>query len=434
MEKNIMKRRWSISLIFFCFLLIQQYDVLMVDLLRFRVENVFNAEILGSENILYLFVIIAVVSFFIWGISLDRHSRRNLLALGGVLWWASTWLTGLAPTFETFFISYLVGLLSPGCMTGIYALVGDYFSPRNRGKIFGLLQTAQPFAYMVVLMYCQNLFSMVSWRVFLIVSGVFGLTLSLVIILFVREPKRGLREPALVGIRISGEYLFDWEIAGDIAKKPSFILLCGMSLFSVLPWTGFSLWVSTFLHINENLITDSIYPIIFPTMIALILGNALGGFLGDWFFRQKKRGRVVTNITVMALALLTSITAFLISGLNSFSFRVFVSITALLVAMARPNIFAMLYDITLPEIRGTATSMLFISQLVGVGASWMLIRIMGRNFEVWTILFSLTLTSIAVNLLLSIALFRRMPVEIENLRRHMAYRSRLEARLELKDQ
>ena len=93
----------------------------------------------------------------------------------------------------------------------------------------------------------------------------------------------------------------------------------------------------------------------------------------------------------------------------------------------------MLFDITLPEIRATATSMLFISQMVGLGLSWALISAMQKSFDAWIILFSVTLTSILVNLLLSAGLFKRMPVEVENLRRHMAYRSQLEARLEARN-
>ena len=430
MDQKILKRRWLIILIFFCFLFVQQFDVLMVDLLRFRVESMFGSTAFSSENSLYLFIFFAILSYLFWGISFDRHSRRNLLVLSGAFWWATSWLTGLAPTFETFIISYLTGLLDFGSMTGVYTLVGDYLSPKSRGKIFGLLQTAQPIAYILVLEYFQDYFSNVNWRTFLIISGIIGITIGLVIFLFVREPKRGQREPALIGIRISGQYFFDWEIARDIAVKPSFLLLCGLSLFSVLPWTGFSLWISTYLHINQNLINESVYLILLPIIIALILGNVLGGILGDSFFRWKKRGRVITNISVMGLALLTSISAFLIGDVESFIFRVLVSITALFIAMGRPNIFAMLYDITLPEIRGTATSMLFISQLVGVGVSWALIRVMRTSCDLWTILFSLTLTSIAANLLLSTGLFQRMPIEIENLRRHMAYRSQLEARLE----
>jgi hypothetical protein len=55
---------------------------------------------------------------------------------------------------------------------------------------------------------------------------------------------------------------------------------------------------------------------------------------------------------------------------------------------------------------------------------------MAQAFDIWVILFSLTFTSIIVNLLLSAGLLKRVPIEIENLRRHMAYRSQLEARLE----
>ncbi len=430
MDQKDFKRRWLILTIFFCFIFLQQFDLLMVESIRSRAGQFFSSTYAFSEAISIVLVSIVAISYLIWGISFDRHSRRNLLVLAAAMWWASSWLNSLAPTIETFGISYLAGLLDFGSITGIYSIVGDLFSPRNRGKIFGLLQAAQPIAFFLVLFYFQDVYVRVSWRAYLLVSGVLGLTLALIILLFVREPKRGLREPALIGIRISGQYLFDWETARDIIGKPSFILLCGLSLFSVMPWMGFSLWTSTLSKTNLGLLDESAYPILFSIIVALILGNALGGFLGDAIFIKKKRGRVITNLSVFTLALVTSISAFLIGDLDSLFVRILVSLTALFIGMGQPNIFAMLFDISLPEIRATATSILFISQWVGIGISWVLVRVMEKAFNIWMILFSLTLTSIIINLLLLAALVKRMPVEIENLRRHMAYRSQLEARLE----
>ena len=210
MERNLVRRRWIYIVIFFCFLFLQQFDGLVVESIRYKVEEIFSSSGMISENLAFLLFLFVGLSYLLWGISFDRHSRRNLLVLAGAIWWATSWLSSLAPTAETFVISYLTGLMDFGSMTGIYSLVGDYFSPRNRGKIFGLLQSAQPIAYFLVLLYFQDLFVQVSWRSYLLVSGVLGLTLALVIYLFVREPKRGLREPALIGIRISGQYLFDW--------------------------------------------------------------------------------------------------------------------------------------------------------------------------------------------------------------------------------
>lgn len=430
MDQMFFRKRWVIFFIFFCFLFLQQFDMLIVESIRQQVDTNFNSAGTFSEIISYLLAIIIAISYLFWGINFDRHSRRNLLVLAGALWWATSWLNSLAPTIETFGISYLAGLMDFGSMTGIYSIVGDLFAPRTRGKIFGLLQAAQPIAYFLVLSYFQGLFIRVNWRSYLLVSGVLGLTLALTIYLFVREPKRGLREPALTGIRISGQYLFDWETARDIVVKPSFLILCGLSLFSVLPWMGFSLWTSALSHTNLGIIDESVYPVFFPMIVALILGNVLGGFLGDAIFLIKKRGRVMTNLSVFSLALLTSISAFVIGDLDKLLVRILISLTALFIGMGRPNVFAMLFDITLPEVRATATSILFISQLFGIGIGWVLVRAMEKTFGIWMIFFSLTLTSIIVNLLLSAGLFKRMPIEIENLRRHMAYRSQLEARLE----
>lgn len=430
MDEKIIKRRWLAVMIFFCFLFIQQFDVLIMGSLRLKIVEVFNSATFNSDLVSILLVFTIMISILFWGFGFDRHSRRNLMLLAGTLWLALSWLTSIAPTFETFAISYLGSWVDYGCIIGIYSLVGDYFTPRNRGKIFGLLQAAQPFSTFIVLLRFQDMFSQINWRYYLLVSGALGLTLGLIIFLFIREPKRGLQEPALRGIQISGQYLFDWEIARDALAKPSLIFLCGASLFSSLPWMAMSLWISSILQESQSIIHNDLYLIVFPVIIALILGHALGGFLGDAFLKQRKRGRVTINIITMAIAFMTSISAFMIGDVSHLSFRILVTAAALFFTMGRPNLIAMLYDIALPEIRGTATAIVFIAQIIGLGAGALLVRVMENYYGPGTILFSLTLTAIFANFLLLSGLYIRMPVDIENLRRHMAYRSQLESRLE----
>lgn len=430
MEKTMLRRRWLILFIFFNFLFIQQFDILLSEPIREKVIDVFGSAFTLSENFIYILLVLVTLSFLIWGINFDKHSRRNLLVLACVFWWATSWLAGLAPTMETFLLSYGSGIMDFGSMVGIYALLGDFFIPRNRGKVFGLMQAVQPFAHYIVLLYFNNLFLTANWRSYLFVLGIVGLTFGLIILLFVKEPKKGLTEPALSGIQISGQYFFDWETARDMAGKPSFIILCGLSLFSILPWTGLSEWISTLLQSNQNLIDISEYALISPIILAVILGNILGGVLGDTLSRWLVRGRVIANIIVLLLAFLTSVTAFLVGDTSKLVFRILISLTALFITMSRPGIFTLLYEITLPEIRGTTTALIFIFQLFGVIIGLVLIRIMEVTFSTWTIFFSLTLSSVMINLLLSTALYRRISLEVENLRRHMAYRSQLESRLE----
>lgn len=427
---KVARKRWVYILIFFCFMMFHHLDIIMLDPMRSEIEAAFNISAGQSQTTLILSLVTAGVFFLLWGYVFDRHSRRNFLVLAGFLWGATSWLTGIAPTFETFALSFSAGTIDNASITGILSLVGDYFSPRDRGKIFGVLFTAQPVAYLVLLVFFSFFFTEISWRTYLFFSGGVGIVLSVIIYLKVREPNRGQSEPALMGMKLSGQYLFDWESARATLLQPGFLMLCGLSLFSVMPLAALYRWVTTCLSMNQGGVSENVYQVLFPILIALILGNPLGGLLGDILFQLKKRARVWVTLAALALALVTSVMMFLAGDMASLSFRIWATLTGLLISMARPNTFAMVFDITLPEIRTMSVSVLMVFQLIGLGLGSLLVKSLGPGLDIHATLFIVTVVSILLSLLLLIGLLSRMPKEIENLRRHMAYRSQLEARLE----
>jgi MFS family permease len=98
-------------------------------------------------------------------------------------------------------------------------------------------------------------------------------------------------------------------------------------------------------------------------------------------------------------------------------------------ALEKPNVIAMVFDTTLPELRSTAMTFMMFCQLIGsmigplaVGA--LIPRIGSGSAILWV-----CVVAWGISLLL-IGLLFLMPKDIENLRKHMAYRSQLEARLE----
>ena len=87
-------------------------------------------------------------------------------------------------------------------------------------------------------------------------------------------------------------------------------------------------------------------------VLVMAAGYFIGGAAGDWAFRRSPRGRLgVCAVGVLLGAVLLPLNVPLAEqGL----FLALLSLTAVFVPFASPNVVATVYDVTLPEVRSTA--------------------------------------------------------------------------------
>jgi len=102
-------------------------------------------------------------------------------------------------------------------------------------------------------------------------------------------------------------------------------------------------------------------------------------------------------------------------------------------ALERPNIIAMVFGITLPELRSIAMAIMMVFQLVGFVLGSSIIRRLIPVIGLGPAILWFCVGAWGISLLLLIGLLWFIPKEIEVLRRQMAYRSRLEGRLQSQD-
>lgn len=93
-----------------------------------------------------------------------------------------------------------------------------------------------------------------------------------------------------------------------------------------------------------------------PAILIIGAGYFLGGVLGDLAYNKFKIGRLDVSLAGIVLgALFLTIT--LATPLEKvFAFRIPLSITYFLIPQASPNIATSVYDVVLPEVCSTATS------------------------------------------------------------------------------
>lgn len=209
----------------------------------------------------------------------------------------------------------------------------------------------------------------IGWRnIFLLTSAV-GVLLSLVIFLFVREPVRGGTEPELAAAAHLAPTRFSWRAAGRLFRKRTLLFLFANSFFGVIPWQVITFWLFRYLEAERGHSQQGILVLMVVVVLVLAAGYPIGGALGDRFFRGNPRGRLM--VSTMGILLGMIFLALAVTGPQdqTLRFQRALGLAALFMPLAGSNAIAMIYDVTVPEVRSTATAVMnFMEQIGSVAA------------------------------------------------------------------
>jgi MFS family permease len=130
-------------------------------------------------------------------------------------------------------------------------LIADYFGPDLRGKVYGILQLAQPLGFLAGLILGQVIAPMIGgWRSVFYITGALGLVVALLIYFGVKEMPRGKAEPEFENLSEMATFRFSWSEAREIFKKRT----CGLSFYRDLSAFshGMSLFSSSLAILKRN--------------------------------------------------------------------------------------------------------------------------------------------------------------------------------------
>jgi MFS family permease len=430
MQKKASGRRWVFVLILFFFLVFHQLDINLLDRMDTQIRETLRASNIWLDPFFPLGLIITIVAFIVWGYLFDRQSRRVLISLSSLLWGISSWLMAISPTSGTFIVSNVLGGADNASYSGIYSLVGDHFGPRNRGKILGLFHLTQPLAFFLSILISNVNDGGIFWRWLFLFSGGIGILFVFLIYSSIKDPKRGASEPALAKIKLMGVYQLDRELAFEEMKRPSLLLIFAIGLFGIMPWSVLIAYIFPFLRDSCNCQVGVIYMDLIPALIAIALGYPLGGLFGDMIFRFKRNGRIWISLLGTLIPPICLYFAFQRAGSHDLQFGAMIIGMSFFLAFVWPNVLATIMDISLPEVRSTAISVVLLLQALGALIGPMLVsRIQGFTGLGNAILF-VCIGGWGMCFLMHLVLMVTLPKDIEALRQHLAYRSQLEARLE----
>ncbi len=123
-------------------------------------------------------------------------------------------------TYPSFLVTRSSTGIDDSSYPGLYTLIADYFGPNLRGKVYGVLQLAQPLGYLIGMILALLIAPMIGgWRSVFYITGSLGLVIAAFIYFGVKEMPRGKAEPEFENLAEMQTFHFSWQEAKEIFKK-----------------------------------------------------------------------------------------------------------------------------------------------------------------------------------------------------------------------
>ncbi len=428
--KRVSKYRWFVVGIFFFFMLLHQADKLLIGPLTTPIMKEFHINETQMGLLSTGAIIVEAIFYPLWGYLCDRFSRAKLLSAAAFIWGASTWLSAIAPTYSTFLVTRSSTGIDDSSYPGLYSLIADYFPPKARGKVYGLLQIAMPMGYLIGMVMALVLGGVIGWRSIFYITGSLGVLMAIVIFFGVKEPERGTSEPELENVELTGKYHFDWKIARDLFKKRSLLLLFLQGFVGVFPWQVITFWFFRYLETERGFSSNEVLITMVIAILMMSAGYPIGGALGDWLFAKTKRGRVIVSATGVILGAGMLLLAINVPYENRVLFTVLMGFTAVLMPFASPNVLSTVYDITLPEVRSTANSIQYFIEQGGSAVAPTLAGVIAMQSSLENSILYICVAAWVLCFIFFLGVIYLLPKDIDTLRGQMAERAQAEKRMQ----
>ncbi|HTP02014.1 MAG TPA: MFS transporter [Anaerolineales bacterium] len=377
MPERASRYRWFVVAVFFAFMLLHQTDRLMIGPMQDTIEKQFsiNDQQWGFINSGALLV--GTILYPVWGYLYDRYARAKLLALASFIWGATTWISAIAPNYRAFLLTRATTGIDDSAYPGLYSLVADYFGPTLRGKIYGLLQLAQPMGYLIGMVMALIVAPLIGgWRQAFYITGTLGLVVAAFIYFGVKEMPRGKAEPEFEGMEEIGQFRFSWREAAQIFRKKTMWFVFLQGFVGVFPWNVITFFFFGYLMTDRGYDNNAVLATMAPVIIILAAGYFVGGYLGDWLFKRTHKGRIIISSLGVLLGAVFLYMAMTTPVDQPAAFFLWMSLTAIFMPLSSPNVVATVYDITVPEVRSTAQAVEYFVENIGAAFAPILAGVM----------------------------------------------------------
>lgn len=427
MSPKSSRYRWFVVSIFFFFMLLHQTDKLMIGSLQVPVSETFG---IGNKEWGFIntgALIVATMLYPIWGYLYDRYARAKLLALASAIWGATTWLSSIVRTYPAFLATRASTGVDDSSYPGLYTLVADYFGPNMRGRVYGILQLAQPIGYLLGMILALMIAPMIGgWRSVFYITGSLGLVLALFIYFGVKEVPRGKAEPEFEGMeeKEMAHFHFSWKEAREIFKKKTMWFVFAQGFAGQFPWNVITYFFFGYLMTVRGYDNDSVLFTMAPVILILAAGYFIGGSLGDALFKRTKKGRIIVASIGVLMGAIFLYFAMTTPVEARTQFFIFMCLTAIFMPLSSANVIATVYDITVPEVRSTTQATEYFVENTGAAFAPAITGILAEAIGLSTAITVLCLTAWILCFFLYMGALFFIDGDIKTLRSQMAARAK----------
>ncbi len=209
----------------------------------------------------------------------DRFSRRNLLAVSITMWSAMTTLCGLSRGYLQLLMARIgVGIGEAGGTPSCNSIVCDYFPASRRPMALTIFALGAPIGAWLGADMAGAVASAYGWRAAFLVLGVPGILLAAIIMLTIKEPKRGcldaVTEDATPTLGDTLRFL--------VSQKAAVHVLMGSGVSALWGW-GLMWFTPTFIQRTYGLDVGAAGAVVGP--IHLVMG-ILASLLTAWLLSR----------------------------------------------------------------------------------------------------------------------------------------------------
>lgn len=416
--------RWFVIAVFFFFMLLHQTDRLMIGSMQVPIMGEFQISDSQWGLINTGALLVATLLYPLWGYLYDRFSRARLLALASLLWGSTTWLSAVMRSYLGFLVARASTGIDDSSYPGLYSLVADYFPPGLRGRVYGLLQVAQPLGYLVGMVLALMVAPLIGgWRSVFYITGLLGIVLAVLIYFGVREVPRGRAEPELEGVEELRQFRFSWAEARQAVQKRSMWFIFAQGFAGVFPWNVITFFFFGYLIRERGYDNESVLFTMAPVILILAGGYFLGGMLGDALFKRTLNGRILVSSTGVLLGAIFLFLAIRTPVDQRTQFFVLMCLTAVFMPMSSPNVISTIYDVTVPEVRSTTMAVEYFVENSGAALAPLLAGLIADAINLETAILTICISAWLLCFVIYLGALFFVPADIRALRAQLRARA-----------
>jgi MFS family permease len=306
------------------------------------------------------------------GLVVDRI-RRKTAVLGGLFIWSGV---TAAATVSHSFRHLLWFMAALGATVTIYmpaamSMISDYHGKATRSRAMGIHQTAVYTGTIGGGFLAGWIGERCGWRWSFILFGAVGVMLALALLGLLREPERGAADLDGGSPKPQAPGLGRVQVLASIKLvlgTPTAVLLMGAFMCANFVALVLLAWMPNFIYdkFHMSAAMAGLSATLFA-QVASMVGSPLGGWLADIFRRRWVCGRVL----VQAVAVFCGAPFVFFCGRAGSITAVIAMLTAwgLFKGLYDANIFASVFDVIPPQVRGTAAGFINMMGWLGGGAA-----------------------------------------------------------------